>query len=887
MIEMKELDYLLYIIENIGELKPKFWRRAARILLSSIIRKEIIDDKSFEVIIKRGKEEGFIISDKSGQITLTPNGKVYLKHILGKLVFKDEIYYQIQRIKDLDKIQREEYIKSLMAELKNTLEYNQSKRQLNITSTILVNGYLGKIDGTFWKIKLTSKEYIKKESFSAKGTLIRPLLDSLKEIGYVVISKLGYKDFTIFLDRTPENEVKAVIKKYNFKVSYNPKKFQISDMKKDEFEFFLAQVLSNYLIENKLTKIGQRLKFIDFSKKYPKKVSIGNVSTYLTTFHGFNIQISRIGDKKFLLWMDPTYMEFLTLDKLIEIMDIQTEKDLLEKLTEIQVLPTRKKGKLVSANLQQKIPQKIRDYWMNKYGLKLESKMGMAKVQFESGDIYDYPLETLSVSKEWINQNIGFISKETPTLTPYNRYRKIIYFFNRFFSSVISTPFGNVTLKKDIASLEEIGEIFLHKYRLLPPIMVFSKRDLTKRSTDSRAIFKFGGYSERKGIYIFKIICPSSISRQECEEFLNALKRIYDNTFGNLEYSDLDEIRLAYSDDLWSRPREKIYETMKTKLQTISPPIINHKKVVTVVIVPSKKHIFYYIAKSLINDLWQIPDQHIRKKNFSKVLKWDLPIIRGLSLHLYVKCLKSNEPAWILRCPSDGRGETVYCGIGFSMQPRRKNVRKSIGVLAICDAQGKYVFQKILSLSKMTYYLSEELLERITDFVQEIIEKSLINFRRLVIYKKGHLTEKERENVFNFIKKLKTTKFWENKIIDVITVKEDIFRLFKQVNGKLVNVDPGTTLIFKNNNHALICTSGHPELGVSQGTAKILHIRVELAESKRSIQDLIREYYDRTFLNWTAPVTLSKFPPELNVSQKIADLSREIQIKKEFTYLVM
>jgi len=417
--------------------------------------------------------------------------------------------------------------------------------------------------------------------------------------------------------------------------------------------------------------------------------------------------------------------------------------------------------------------------------------------------------------------------------------------------------------------------------------MLFSKRDLTKRSTDPRAVFKFGGYSGGKDIYIFKIICPSSISREQCEDFLNALKRVYDGMFGTLDHVDLEDIRLVYNVNLWSQPKEGIYEIMRSKLRTISPPKFDNRKVFVIVIVPSKKHSFYFVVKSLINDLWEIPDQHVMKKNFVKISRWDLPIIRGLSLHLYIKCLQPEEPAWILRTPSDGKAETVYCGIGFSMQPKARGARKSVGVLAICDAQGKFVFQKTLTLSKVSHYLSEEMLEKVLNFVQEVTRNLSMNFKRLVIYKRGHLTEGEKINVQNVIERLRKAEFWRYKMIDMITVKESIFRLFKQINGELLNVDPGVTLIFKNRNEALLCTSGHPERGITQGTAKLLHIRAELIESTMSIKEIVREYYDRTFLNWTAPVTLSKFPPELNISQKIADITREIEIKKQFVYLVV
>jgi hypothetical protein len=36
-----------------------------------------------------------------------------------------------------------------------------------------------------------------------------------------------------------------------------------------------------------------------------------------------------------------------------------------------------------------------------------------------------------------------------------------------------------------------------------------------------------------------------------------------------------------------------------------------------------------------------------------------------------------------------------------------------------------------------------------------------------------------------------------------------------------------------------------------------------------------------------APVTLSKYPPELNIAQNIAEITKEVEVKEEFTYIVV
>jgi hypothetical protein len=218
------------------------------------------------------------------------------------------------------------------------------------------------------------------------------------------------------------------------------------------------------------------------------------------------------------------------------------------------------------------------------------------------------------------------------------------------------------------------------------------------------------------------------------------------------------------------------------------------------------------------------------------------------------------------------------------MQVKDSNLRKSIGVLAICDAQGKFIHQKHLSLSKVTNYLSEEMLQKLFNFIHE--KTSQISFQRLVIYKKGHLKQNEKKIVQKFIRQVRETEYWKTKQIDIVSVEEDIYRLFGVRNDTIVNVDPGSVAVF-DDKEALICVSGHPELGLRHGTAKLMHMRSELSDSGKTIDELVREYYDRTFLNWVAPVTLGKYPPELNISQNIADITKEVDITQDFTYLVV
>lgn len=833
--------------------------------------------------VKKGIEEGFLMAE-NGEITLTPSGRVHLNYILPTLKFADEIKYQAMRIRDLiEDDKRKEYIKSLENELADTLEYSQKRREIAISERILVNGYIGALEGSVWIFSISSSEYVTKQDFSAKYVLIKKFVEKLVNSGYNCIYNLHYDRVTFFLDRKPENDIISFIKENNFNLVDEAKRINISDLEVSEFEYLLTKILSDYFISKKLIKIRDQPKFIDFSRRQVKKVTIGQLNFPLTIFYGFNIKVNKINNSKFILWIDPTYVQFLTMDKWIESLGVETPEEILHLIGDICVLPTKRKGKISKIDLKERIPDEIRNYWKNKYNLDLTTKTGMAEISFKQGKPFSYPLETLCFEKKWIEHNIGFMMKEAPTLSPQERYEKIREWFIAYCMPYVETPFCKIEFKEDMASLDEIKEIFKSSCRLLPPRLVFSQKDIRQQSTDTRAIFKYGGYAGNKAIFIPKIICPSFISERECEEFLIALKRTYDSIFGTLEYAS-EGVRIPYSSTILNERYPKIEEKMKSKLEPISIPKQDSSTSIVIFVEPNYQHLIYYIIKSIINNSWRIPDQHIKIGKFERIMKRDLPLLRGFALHLYVKSLKPHEPPWILRYPSYKAAKTVYCGIGFSMQVKDSEIRKAVGVLAICDAQGKFVHQKHLPLSKATDYLSEEMLQKLFNFVRD--KTSEIPFQRMVIYKKGHLKQNEIIVLKGFINKIKETEYWKNKQIDFITVEEDIYRLFKIKNNTILNVDSGLVII-KNDQEALICVSGHPEIGIKQGTAKLMHIRVELLESKAEIKEIVREYYDRTFLNWIAPVTLSKYPPELNISQNIAEITREVEITQDFTYLVV
>lgn len=881
---MVEIGYLLFIANLLGGKIKGIWKYVTRILISYFVKKEIIDDLDFGISIQKAAEEGFV-NIINNEIILTPTGKQYLEAIQSKLKFSNEIQLQILKLKSFSDEEIIDYTNSLEEGIKNILEYVKS-RKISLSDNIITNGFIGEINGKIFMLTLTSKEYVRKRDFSGKGTLAKIIQKLCKDEGTSSYCHLGYDKIVVICDKEPPKDLLDKIKGLGFEI--------IENMKKDFWELenrdeFLCQIITDHLQRKKLVKISKNMRFIDFSKDEEINVSINGIETKMRLFYGFNLKLKIFPQyKKFILWLDPTYVHFFTLDKWIEFNDFENEKEIIEKLSDeyVLVLPRRIKGKIIEIDTTREIEKDIKDHWLEKYNLQIKNNKGMAKIKFDWQEKpLEYPLETITFRKEWIEKKVGIIEKDDPTLHPKERLNKIREYIRDYFDD-IRTNFIEIKLDKELLNLKRLKPFIKDYHRLLPPGLVFSQKDpLEYRSNDTRAIFKFGPYSNGKKIFISKIICPSNITITEIEEFLTKIKRTYDVFFGRLEF-DLEEIRFPYGRKLiyeLTYPWE-IYNKLKEKIKIKTPKGKEGYIPIVIAIIPSRSNFLYYYLKGLIINQWMLPDQHIREDSFRKIKEGQSPLTRNLCLQLYLKSLKHTEVPWILEFPSDKNSETIYCGIGYSMRMDQNNVRKGIGVFSICDAQGKYVYQKSILLPDTSYYLSDDLLNRVFKFLEEKTED--IKFKRVVIYKKGKLTKNEKKIAIEFLNKLTKSKFWKNKKIDIISVEESINRLFKISDNLILNVDHGVSIIL-NEKEGIICTSGHPDVIMGQGTIKLLKINLEVINSHKGIEDVIQEYYDRTFLNWMAPITLSKYPPELKIANNIAEMMKEVEINREFPYIVV
>ena len=553
------------------------------------------------------------------------------------------------------------------------------------------------------------------------------------------------------------------------------------------------------------------------------------------------------------------------------------------KYEEILVLPSRRKGKLIEVEKHGKIDKK---YWKVKYNIDISNEFGIAKVKFDGNEkLFSYPLEAIIIREDWIEKELGGpITIKQVIIEPGDRFGIIEKYFT-FNLKNIKSIFCTIQFEEELLNYQNFKKVFKDTYQILSPLLIFSSNNPVESiAYDPRKIFKFGGYSGKKNIRVYKFLFPRYLNTDRLDYFFKNLKNFYDRLFGTLIF-DNDSVRLPLNLSIDQKNDFIETDIIEDAISSLSPTSKEKYKSMVLVLNPNKKLSLHYIIKKKIIDLWSIPDQHLQYSLYESIVKNNTPKIKGFALQLYIKSLNHKEAPWILAYPSDKLSTSIYCGIGFSMNKQENEIRKSLGIIAICDAQGKAVFQEKINVSKYTNYLSKELIERILEFLRGKIQD--LTIARIVLYKRGELKLNEIENLNNYMVDMKNSPFWRNINVDVITVEETDYRLFRKSGKKQIkNIKHGTILI-KNDQESIICTSGHPKLGIRKGTKRLLRIRAEIINSGKTIEDITNEYYDRTFLNWMAPMTLSRFPPELVISNNIARILKEVDIKKEFPYLVV
>jgi hypothetical protein len=275
-----------------------------------------------------------------------------------------------------------------------------------------------------------------------------------------------------------------------------------------------------------------------------------------------------------------------------------------------------------------------------------------------------------------------------------------------------------------------------------------------------------------------------------------------------------------------------------------------------------------------------VKDQAIRVSTFEDVASGDFALAKNLALQLYIKGMDGDrEVPWILSKPSDLEipevQNTAYVGLSFS----RKDDRTANSFIGICNNRGRRVIQQLEGIRfSGDRFIDQNWVERFFEIIKHRINDSTPNnsekIDRLVVYKRGFTYDFEIENFQEHIQQLQEEGAWSGVDIDLVSVREYSTgkRLFRDING-INNASRGNYVVLDEREAILIASEAH------QGTAVPLTIEKE-TPSDATIEQLLQEYFDRIYLNWGAPITLSKWSIELTLSKNLSELAAEVNMPK-------
>jgi hypothetical protein len=656
------------------------------------------------------------------------------------------------------------------------------------------------------------------------------------------------------------------------------------DLDNDLIEFLVVEFLKEHFFSRKLVRVGTTEKFVDFSHLHKLNTRIGMVRS----FEGFNMRVETRKDHC-MIWIDPSSIQLYTLMDCIEFLHLTySEKEINEKLhgAKIHVLPKRSEANIETITYNQDM-RNFKDfdyvhYWKSKYNMDIERNQAIANVSFQQAFSLPYPSDTIYLDKKEIERRVGYWKeKEALALEPKKRVEKTQEILSNYFEGdklEIADIFELSILRKMPTWMELKSHGFSARtIRVLPPNLVFSK-DLRNTSYDPRAIFKYGPYADKRDLFIWKIFIPIEYSEDRVQSFIELVSSAYSqHQFGRL-LSDPARVIQRIPRSLYE-PNPKA-EVLRNIIRD-SPKPNTDKSNVVILLVPNEFSPLYNIAKVVINEELNIADQLIREHTFAQIAdKGNYSLAKTLALQLFIKSLRNKEEVpWILSRPSDESGKTVYVGFGFSREPTTGKEANSFFV--VCDSVGKTVVQKTVGIPFKGRYIDSAWLSDFFNAVRnELTKLSIPKFERLVVYRTGTMYPDEKGALYEWLKSQKDDSYWCNVSVDFISVKPTLKRIFK-FGETYSNPETGICVII-NENEALLSTSSLHERTLSQGTVVPVHI-VKETRTGTEIHKIVKEYHDRTYLNWMAPITGCKWPLELHIANNLAEIAR--YTTREFAYI--
>ena len=850
-----------------------------RIVLSLYTREEY-DDDDLRNLLSNLKQRNWV-EERSGAVFLLDVGETIADRT-EDLPTRESFHNLRGRYND-DPLQFREEI---MEQVSSELEYSGNRIIDNDPDSLITSAILGQVSGTVTQIDAVSKAYLDCDTYSDREDLMEDSLDDLESAGFTVFGKARDSNMTFLTTSdVDEQRVESVLDAPEITVAIQ----DFSELEPGIKEFLVREELNSALKDSGLTKIKNKL--VDYRDPDRENTRIGEVKR----FDAFKFEPNAIsGTDDVLVWIEPTSLLIYSVQEFVDYYRTLTERrddtddESVEEMMEgldVRVLPRKTDAEIdkVYLNLEDGIEDSqidsiasLKEYWSDRYNIETDPKY-LVRVDFGDGFTMTYPADTLQVDKEEIEQRIGSWEEFYPATSPTERRDRIRDINDDWFSYLRPVVLDEITLDNDLISVADLQDIgFVQESgRIKPPQLLFSEKDASQVSSDPRKIFDYGGLGGKEDIHLSKIFVPSDTDNQEIIDFLAVLTNAYDdiNDFGQLNHGSATDMGVRYPKDLLENPdAEKFGNLVEQRKSEISGLVL--------VLVPNQNNRFRAIAKQQLLDKLDVKDQAIRVSTFEDVASGDFALAKNLALQLYIKGMDGDrEVPWILSKPSDLEipevQNTAYVGLSFS----RKDDRTANSFIGICNNRGRRVIQQLEGIRfSGDRFIDQNWVERFFEIIKHRINDSTPNnsekIDRLVVYKRGFTYDFEIENFQEHIQQLQEEGAWSGVDIDLVSVREYSTgkRLFRDING-INNSSRGNYVVLDEREAILIASEAH------QGTAVPLTIEKE-TPSDATIEQLLQEYFDRIYLNWGAPITLSKWSIELTLSKNLSELAAEVNMPK-------
>jgi len=869
---MKYELILLYILKNFQEKKyDEVEYKVLKIVYSSLLGEDV-EDTDFDVLLGNLLERGFI-NKRRDKISLTSFGYDVLFSLINDVPksTREEADLIISRYITLSEEDRKVFLKGLRESIKglesitrrriNILQgENLRKYNLNVFYIIVDENPENVFEAIFKSRALKGLTTGDKYRFASK------LSHLLKSKGFECCLCYPKEDYTIVVTTEEIKEEKIEVEDTSLK--------KIDEKVKPSedylFNFIREDIIPNIIKYKGFTYTSQS-RYINFNKSESISTEMG----CLRRFFGFKIRIEKLpsNNKKYLLWLDPAARDlFLILDYIDYLRSKGFDDELIIKelkKTKIRVLPRDSLGKIkdviFGVNMKEIFVENLGitmyDFWLKRYNIKLTEIQPVLKIEL-NGNTYEYPAQVVYIDKDFIEKNFpnALRSVKPATLNPDERYRKTLEFIDELSGEY---SIGSITFKitSSPLTLNELVEVGYVKsvVSVSNPLLKFNpKRQGDRQENDARAVFKYGPYSGEKEIEILCILHPINLNREIVRDFIIEITNLFNKyNFGLLKFDKKSYYTISPEIEL-----SKISGIVKQ-----TPQRKSEKDALAIAILPNKiANLKFRVGfKAKFAKIRDVPTQIIIENTISGSEKKDIGIMKNLVIQFYSKLLKKGEAVWLLDKPADDVNETVYVGLGFSRSP--KDRREANSFAALCDARGLALEWKPVGVPFQGKYITKDWFEQ---FIETFLLDNLTpNTKRIVIYRRGITYPSEIENIEEILQEKEGLQEYQ---LEFVSAVDDMRRLYAIEDGSIKNPESGIFLIL-NENEALGYISLQKYIELKQGT--FIPVRIIKNIGTSSIEKTIKEYYDLCCLNWSAPITLSKFPFILNIANKMAEMVKE------------